>query len=65
MYKVLLLFIVLFLTVFVMPEIVFGQGTPPVLPDSPKHTPIDGGLGILAAAGGAYALKKIRDRKEA
>ncbi|MDZ7694204.1 MAG: hypothetical protein U5K69_24305 [Balneolaceae bacterium] len=63
MYKVFLLLTVLFLLVVGMPEIVFGQGTPPMLPDSPEHTPIDGGLGILAAAGGAYALKKIRDRK--
>lgn len=36
----------------------------PGLPNTPEQTPIDGGLGILAAAGGAYALKKLRDRKE-
>lgn len=37
---------------------------PPPLPSAPKATPIDGGLGILAAAGGAYAIKKLRDKKK-
>ncbi len=36
----------------------------PALPGGPSQAPIDGGLGILAAAGGAYALKKLRDRKK-
>lgn len=37
---------------------------PPGLPSTgPAEAPIDGGLGLLAAAGGAYALKKLRDRK--
>ena len=35
----------------------------PGLPNAPSQAPIDGGLGLLAAAGGAYALKKLRDRK--
>ncbi len=34
------------------------------LPNSPEQTPIDGGLGILAALGGAYAIKKLQDKKE-
>ncbi len=34
----------------------------PKFPDQPDQTPIDGGLGLLAAAGGAYALKKLKDR---
>lgn len=38
--------------------------TPPPLPMKPQQTPIDGGLGLLAAAGGAYAIKKMRDRKK-
>lgn len=38
--------------------------TPPPPPTKPEQTPIDGGLGILAAVGGAYAIKKLRDRKE-
>jgi preprotein translocase subunit SecG len=36
----------------------------PGLPSGPAQAPIDGGLGLLAAAGGAYALKKLRDRKD-
>lgn len=35
----------------------------PGLPDAPSQAPIDGGLSILAAAGGAYALKKLKNRK--
>jgi hypothetical protein len=38
---------------------------PPGLPATPSQAPIDGGLGLLAAAGGGYALKKLRDRKKA
>lgn len=34
-----------------------GGGSPPV------EAPIDGGLSLLAAAGGAYAIKKLRDKK--
>lgn len=37
---------------------------PPPPPGKPEQTPIDGGLGLLAAAGGAYAIKKIRDKKK-
>jgi len=33
---------------------------PPGLPSTPDQAPIDGGLGLLAAAGGAYAWKKLR-----
>ncbi len=36
----------------------------PPLPASPSQAPIDGGLGLLAAAGGAYAIKKLRDKKK-
>jgi hypothetical protein len=32
----------------------------PGLPNPPNQAPIDGGLGLLAAAGGAYAIKKLR-----
>ncbi len=32
----------------------------PGFPTSPNQAPIDGGLGLLAAAGGAYAYKKLR-----
>ncbi|MEP4531843.1 MAG: hypothetical protein ABJ004_02075 [Cyclobacteriaceae bacterium] len=33
-----------------------AQGAPPA-------TPIDGGLSLLLAAGGAYGLKKLRDSR--
>jgi len=35
----------------------------PSFPDPPSQAPI-GGLGLLAAAGGALALKKLRDKKK-
>ena len=34
----------------------------PVLPN-PDQAPIGGGAGLILAAGGAYAIKKIRDRR--
>jgi hypothetical protein len=38
--------------------VAFGQGAPPA-------TPIDGGLSLLLAAGGAYGLRKIvKNRKK-
>ena len=37
---------------------------PPLFPDKPQQTPIDGGLVLLAAAGSGYAIKKLRDRKK-
>ena len=36
----------------------------PGLPGAPSQAPIDGGLTLLAAAGGAYAIKKLRDKKK-
>jgi hypothetical protein len=47
--------IVLILSVFAIAQ--------PGLPTVPSQAPIDGGLGLLAAAGGTYAWKKLRDRK--
>ena len=45
------------------PEFSQAQGPPPP-PVKPEQNPIDGGLGLLAAAGGAYAIKKLRDKKK-
>lgn len=42
--------------------LVFAQGTPPPMPFAPTQAPIDGGVSLLAAAGGAYAIKKLRDK---
>ncbi|MFV1883404.1 MAG: PID-CTERM protein-sorting domain-containing protein [Balneola sp.] len=36
----------------------------PGLPGAPSQAPIDGGLGLLAAAGGVYAIKKLRDKEK-
>jgi|AntRauTorcE11898_2_1112593.scaffolds.fasta_scaffold72309_2 hypothetical protein len=47
-----------------VPDMLIAQGGGPILPPPPDQAPIDGGLSILAAAGGAYAIKKIRDKKE-
>lgn len=52
--------ITLFLLI-TLPTILLAQ---PGLPSSPDQAPIDGGLGILAALGGAYAVKKIRGGKQ-
>ncbi len=54
--------IVFTVTAFVLfaTELVMAQ---PSLPGAPSQAPIDGGLGLLAAAGGAYAIKKLRDKK--
>jgi hypothetical protein len=58
-----LLFITLIIILMATP-VVFGQL--PGLPgdEPPPQTPIDGGLGLLAAAGGAYAYKKLRGSSE-
>ena len=61
-----ILFIILLIAavfLFVLPELVSAQAPPPP-PSKPTQAPIDGGLGLLAAAGGAYAIKKLRDRKK-
>ena len=55
----LLTFIILLFLLFVT-TVVFAQ---PGLPLSPSQAPIDGGLSLLAAAGGAYAIKKLREKK--
>jgi hypothetical protein len=36
---------------------------PPALPSMPDQAPIDGGLGLLAAGGAAYAWKKLKNRE--
>ncbi|MEP1152425.1 MAG: hypothetical protein ABJH08_11915 [Balneola sp.] len=36
----------------------------PGLPSTPSQAPIDGGLGILAAAGGVYAYKKLMKKDQ-
>ena len=44
------------LAIILVPSIVMAAGAPP-------RTPIDGGLSVLLAAGGVYAVREIRKRK--
>ncbi|MCH8487009.1 MAG: hypothetical protein LAT75_09085 [Candidatus Cyclonatronum sp.] len=37
---------------------------PPQLPGAPTQTPIGSGLGLLLAAGGAYALNRLRRQQD-
>ena len=53
-----ILYIILLIVVF--STIVLAQ---PSFPNTPTQTPI-GGLGLLAAAGGAMALKKFMDGRK-
>lgn len=67
--KIFLLFIALLATLFTIgiffPELVLAQTPPPPdLPAKPTQNPIDGGLVLLAAAGGGYAIKKLRDKQK-
>ena len=59
---VLLVLLVIAAAVLFLPDLASAQPPPP--PSKPTQTPIDGGLGLLAAAGGAYAVKKLRDRNK-
>jgi hypothetical protein len=61
--KYAIFFTLLLFVAFILPELAFSQ-VPPPPPSAPTQTPIDGGLTILAAAGGAYALNKLRNRKK-
>lgn len=42
-----------------LPSLVFAQGDPGTDPDT--TVPVDGGITILAAAGVAYGVKKIKE----
>lgn len=53
--------IILILLVIVITTIAI-QAQVPGLPQAPNQAPIDGGLSLLAVAGGAYAIKKLRDK---
>ena len=49
--------IILSITTFLFILPLMAQSAPPA-------TPIDGGLSILLAAGGAYGLKKLKDSRK-
>lgn len=40
-----------------------SMSAPPNPPGAPSQVPLDGGLGLLALAGGAYAARKLRQRE--
>ncbi|MFM6926665.1 MAG: PID-CTERM protein-sorting domain-containing protein [Ferruginibacter sp.] len=42
-----------------LPMITLAQGPP-----DPQDTPVDGGLGLLLAAGAAYGVKKYREGRK-
>jgi len=44
--------------------ILFVAFVPAMAQGAPPATPIDGGLSLLLAAGGAYGIKKIRDSRK-
>jgi hypothetical protein len=57
-------FMVLFVVAVGVPELLAQTSPPPpALPGMPDQAPIDGGLSILAAAGGAYAWRKLRNKR--
>ena len=58
--KPLLSLLAILVVILVLPDALFAQ--PPGLPDAPSQAPIDGGLGLLAAGGAAYAWKKLRKK---
>lgn len=37
---------------------------PPFNPGDPSPIPVDGGVSLLLAAGAAYGIKKVRDKKK-
>ena len=54
------LFLVLIMVTLVQAQPALNSVT---LPGPPPQAPIDGGFSLLAAAGGAYAIKKLRDKQ--
>lgn len=41
-----------------------STGPTPQTPNQPTAVPIDGGAGLLLAAGAAYGLKRLRQRRQ-
>lgn len=60
--KTILFTLLTLLFILITTDIIFAQ-LPGLPGDDPAQAPIDGGLGLLAAAGGAYAYKKLRSDK--
>lgn len=60
--RILLLFL-LFATA-IATATVNAQPPAPVLPGAPTQAPVDGGLALLAAAGSAYAWRRLRSAEK-
>lgn len=58
-----LLFSVILATLVFLSQVAMAQPPPP--PSNPAAVPIDGGLGLLLAAGAGLGLKKLRDARKA
>ena len=58
--KITLLFILATTILLILSAVAMAQ---PPIPVAPNQAPIDGGLGLLAAAGGAYAYKKLKAKR--
>jgi hypothetical protein len=58
--KTLIYITITVLFVLLISSVIIAQ---PGLPSAPSQAPIDGGLSLLALAGGGYAIKKLRDRR--
>ncbi len=56
------IFVLLFALLPDVTTTAFAQGIPgfPGGDEGPPQVPIDGGIGVLLAAGGAYAIHKLR-----
>jgi len=57
--KTLLFLLTTLIIILITTAVILAQ---PGLPGDPAQAPIDGGLGLLAAAGGAYAWKKLQNK---
>lgn len=55
--KSLLQILITILFLLIVTSVAYAQ---PGLPSAPSQAPIDGGVSLLAAAGGAYAIRKLR-----
>ena len=54
---------ILFLFLFLSSLLVFGQINPPDDDDDPSAIPVDGGVSLLAIAGVAWGIKKLKNNK--
>lgn len=59
--QVIFAFLIFIIILFTTNEM---MAQPPGLPATPSQAPVDGGLSLLAAAGGAYAIKKLRQSRK-